>query len=102
MADEKAKNTVGNEVVEQVAHLARIQIDADSVANYATEMSGVLALAAQMDQVDTKDVEPMAHPTHAVQRLREDVVTETNRRDAFQEIAPSVDKGYYLVPPVIE
>ncbi len=99
---EKADTEVGNEVVEQVAHLARIQIDSDSVSNYASEMSGVLQLAAQMDQVDTSSVEPMAHPTHAVQRLREDVVTESNRRDAFQKIAPSVENGYYLVPPVIE
>lgn len=99
---EKADNEVGNEVVEQVAHLARIQIDSDSVANYAAEMSGVLKLAAQMDQVDTSSVEPMAHPTHAVQRLREDVVTESDRREAFQKIAPAVENGYYLVPPVIE
>ncbi len=101
MADE-TDGTVGNDIVEQVAHLARIQIDPDSVANYAAEMSGVLQLAAQMDEVDTSSVEPMAHPTHAVQRLREDVVTETDRRDAFQRIAPSTENGYYLVPPVIE
>ncbi len=93
---------VDNKVVEQVAHLARVQISADSVADYATDMSGVLELAAQMDQVDTSSVEPMAHPTHAVQRLRDDVVDEVNQRDAFQAIAPSVENGYYLVPPVIE
>jgi len=101
MADD-AEKIVGNEVVKQVAHLARLGIDTDSVASYAAEMSGVLALAAQMDEVDTSSVEPMAHPTHAVQRLREDVVTESDRRDAFQKIAPSVEGGYYLVPPVIE
>ncbi len=93
---------VDNKVVEQVAHLARVQISADSVADYASDMSGVLELAAQMDQVDTSSVEPMAHPTHAVQRLRDDVVDEVNQRDAFQAIAPSVENGYYLVPPVIE
>ncbi len=93
---------VDNKVVEQVAHLARVQISAESVPDYASDMSGVLELAAQMDQVDTSSVEPMAHPTHAVQRLRDDVVDEVNQRDAFQAIAPSVENGYYLVPPVIE
>lgn len=93
---------VDKKVVEQVAHLARLQIDADSVAEYASEMSGVLDLAAQMDTVDTSAIEPMAHPTNAVQRLREDEVTEKNRREAFQQVAPSVESGYYLVPPVIE
>ncbi len=93
---------VDNKVVEQVAHLARLQISADSVANYAAEMSGVLELAAQMDEVDTSSIEPMAHPTHAVQRLRDDVVDEVDKREAFQKIAPSVENGYYLVPTVIE
>jgi len=85
-----------------MAHLARLQIDAESVSGYASEMSGVLELAAQMDGVDTSAVEPMAHPTNAVQRLREDEVTEKDRREAFQQLAPSVENGYYLVPPVIE
>jgi len=55
-----------------------------------------------MNDIDTSDVEPMAHPTHAVQRLRDDVVTETDQREAFQRCAPSVEEGYYLVPQVIE
>jgi len=93
---------VDNKEVEQVAHLARLQIAAESVPGYAAEMNGILELAAKMDEVDTSAVEPMAHPTHAVQRLRDDVVDESDRRDAFQKIAPSVENGYYLVPPVIE
>lgn len=101
MKDE-ADKLVSIEVVGQIAHLARIQIDSELASAYAVEMSGVLGLAAQMDQVDTSAVEAMAHPTHAVQRLREDVVTETNRREAFQKIAPSTENGYYLVPPVID
>lgn len=93
---------VDNDTVERVAHLARLKIDAESVTGYAAEMSGVLELAEQMDEVDTSGIEPMAHPMNAVQRLREDKVTETDRRAAFQKIAPSVEDGYYLVPPVIE
>ena len=85
-----------------MAHCARLQIDAESVSEYASEMSGVLELAAQTDGIDTSAVEPIAHPTNAVQRLREDEVTEKDRREAFQQLAPSVENGYYLVPPVIE
>ena len=44
----------------------------------------------------------MAHPLDMVQRLRPDAVTEDNRREAFQAIAPAVDNGLYLVPKVIE
>ncbi len=93
---------VDEDTVRAMAHLARVQIDPDRVAGYATEMSNVLALAEQMEEVDTSDVEPMAHPTHAVQRLRDDVVLEGNEREQFQEIAPETNDGYYLVPQVIE
>ena len=93
---------VDEDTVRAMAHLARVQIDADRVAGYATEMSNVLALAEQMEGVDTSSVEPMAHPTHAVQRLRDDVVLETDNRQRFQSIAPETEAGYYLVPKVIE
>lgn len=93
---------VDAKVVAGVAHLARLHIDENLVAEYASEMSNVLALAAAMDNVDTDNVEPMAHPTHAVQRLREDIVNETDQRERFQAIAPAVEGGHYLVPQVIE
>jgi aspartyl-tRNA(Asn)/glutamyl-tRNA(Gln) amidotransferase subunit C len=55
-----------------------------------------------MSSVNTDDVTPMAHPLDATQRLRADEVTETDQRDHFQEIAPNVEDGLYLVPKVIE
>ena len=93
---------VDEETVRAMAHLARLQIDTDRVAGYASEMSNVLELAEQMDEVSTAAVEPMAHPTHAVQRLRDDVVGEDDKRAQYQSIAPDTEQGYYLVPQVIE
>jgi aspartyl-tRNA(Asn)/glutamyl-tRNA(Gln) amidotransferase subunit C len=55
-----------------------------------------------MDAVDTEGVEPMAHPLEMAQRLREDAVTEENRRDSYQANAPAVENGLFLVPKVIE
>ena len=55
-----------------------------------------------MQAVDTDGIEPLAHPLEATQRLRADVVGESNRRDAYQAIAPAVAEGLYLVPKVIE
>ena len=88
--------------VEKIAHLARLQIDPADIPAYATNLSNILDLVEQMDAVDTEGVDPMAHPTDAVQRLREDVVTENDQRDQFQVIAPQVENGLYLVPKVIE
>ncbi len=88
--------------VEKIAHLARIAIRAQDVPEYRRNLSRILEFVEQMDAVDTRDVEPMAHPQDAAQRLRPDEVTEIDRRERFQAIAPRVDAGFYLVPQVIE
>ncbi|MGR9046289.1 MAG: Asp-tRNA(Asn)/Glu-tRNA(Gln) amidotransferase subunit GatC [Gammaproteobacteria bacterium] len=88
--------------VKKIAHLARLGIDAQDVDDYAQDLSGILDLMAQMNELNTDEVTPMAHPMDQAQRLRPDVVTENNRREAFQAIAPQVEAGLYLVPKVIE
>ncbi len=88
--------------VEKIAHLARLDINETDVSTYAQNLSSILDLVEQMNSVDTDNVEPMAHPTDAVQRLREDEVRESNQRERFQEMAPQVENGLYLVPKVIE
>lgn len=88
--------------VEKIAHLARIAINEDKIPEYASSLSSILNLVEQMQSTNTDDVEPMAHPLDATQRLREDAVTENNQRDAYQEIAPATEDGLYLVPKVID
>ena len=93
---------LGPDEVKKIAHLARLQIDEDQVGHYASSLSDILALVDQMNDVDTTGVEPMAHPQHAIQRLREDIVTEVDQREQFQRHAPAVKNGLYLVPRVVE
>ena len=88
--------------VEDCAHLARLGIEEQDVASYAKDLSGMLDLMAQMSDLNTDGVEPMAHPMDQGQRLRPDVVTEQDNREKFQTIAPQVEAGLYLVPKVIE
>lgn len=88
--------------VEKIAYLARLAIDEKAISHYADNLNDILALFEQMSAVDTTDISPMAHPLDANQRLREDVVTETDQRDVFQAIAPKTQAGVYLVPQVIE
>lgn len=88
--------------IAKLATLARIQISDEAADEAAKSISDVLALVDQLQAVNTDDVLPMAHPLDAVQRLRADVVTEPNQREAFQAIAPAAQDGLYLVPQVIE
>ncbi len=90
------------EQVARIAYLARLQIDSEAIPDYARNLSAILDFVEQMNAVDTSGIEPMAHPQDVSQRLRDDVVTESNQRDLFQQIAPATENGLYLVPKVIE
>ncbi len=90
------------EQVERLAHLARIEISPAEAELSRDQLNGIFVLIEQLQAVDTRNIEPMAHAVDAVQRLREDVVTETDRREAFQAVAPEVESGLYLVPRVVE
>ncbi|MGD2117827.1 MAG: Asp-tRNA(Asn)/Glu-tRNA(Gln) amidotransferase subunit GatC [Chromatiales bacterium] len=90
------------EDIQKIAHLARMAVTENEAAAVASDLSNILGLVEQMNQVDTSEVLPMSHPLHMSQRLRADEVTETDQRDKFQAIAPAVEDGLYLVPKVIE
>lgn len=94
--------SLGKPEVEKIAHLARLTIREEDVSSYARELSRILAFVEQMNAVETRGVVPMAHPLDMLQRLREDRISETDQREHFQAGAPSVEKGLYLVPKVIE
>lgn len=88
--------------VRQIAVLARLELSDEEYADSVDKLSRIVDFVDQLSRADTSDVVPMAHPLDVAQRLRPDVVTETNERDRYQENAPSVADGLYLVPKVIE
>ena len=88
--------------IEKIASLARIRVDQSAIPEIANRINDILKMVDSMQAVNTADIEPMANPLDAVQRLRADLVTERNQREAFQAIAPQVEQGLYLVPKVIE
>ncbi len=93
---------VDDKVVGRMARLARLRIEAEAIPGYAADLSRILELVAQMDAAETDGVAPMAHPLDLTARLREDRVSETDRREAYQDGAPATADGLYLVPKVID
>jgi len=94
--------SLGKSEVEAISRLAAISVDPSETEQLAGKLSNILDLFAQMEAVDTSNVEPMSHPLDQVQRLREDVVLASNQREKYQNIAPSAEEGLYLVPQVID
>ena len=90
------------EQVRRVAQLARLEISEAETEHTLGQLNRIFTLIEEMQAVDTTGVEPMAHAQDLGQRLREDRVTESDRRAAFQSVAPETEAGLYLVPKVIE
>lgn len=88
--------------VKRIAHLARIAVEEDEMPGYLQQLSNILSLVEEMQAVDTTGIAPMAHAQDVMLRLRDDAATETDRRAAYQAVAPQVEAGLYLVPKVIE
>ncbi|MGD8378979.1 MAG: Asp-tRNA(Asn)/Glu-tRNA(Gln) amidotransferase subunit GatC [Gammaproteobacteria bacterium] len=88
--------------VETIAHLARLEISAADIPGYVGNLSRIIDFVEQLNAADTDGVTPMAHPLDMAQRLRADEPSESVDRDRYQENAPHVEWGVYLVPRVIE
>ena len=103
--------------IQRLAQLSRLHFDDTASARLLGQLNGFFNIVEQMRSVDTSGVVPMAHPIDAMPnlaahdpaategmhlRLREDVVSEPNQREANQRSAPAVERGLFLVPKVIE
>lgn len=95
-------STLTTKDVVKIAHLARLAIDEQEAPRYVHDLSNILNLVEQMNQINTESVQPMAHPLDVSQRLRTDTVSEKDQRELFQSVAPQVEAGLYLVPQVID
>ena len=92
--------------IERVANLARLELRQDETERTLSQLNGFFKLVAQMEAVNTEGVEPLAHPAailgEVALRLRDDIVSESDQREASQASAPAVERGLFLVPKVIE
>lgn len=93
---------IKDDEVKKIASLARLKIADGDISSYAGNLNNILKLVDQMDQLDTSEVKPMAHPFDNSTRLRTDTVSEADQRDALLALAPETESGLYLVPKVIE
>lgn len=90
------------ETVRRIASLARIAITDEEAARLAPELGNILGWIEQLGEVDTSDVQPMTAVIANTLRLRDDVVTDGNVRDAVLANAPQAEHGFFAVPKVIE
>ena len=88
--------------IARIAELARLELSPPAALAMRQQLNGILDMVDRMQSVDTNGIDPMSHPQQAMQRLRDDAVTEPDLREKQQSIAPETEDGLYLVPKVIE
>lgn len=92
--------------IARIANLARLELNPSESERMLTQINGFFDIVEKMRAVDTSGVEPLSHPVAAIQdvalRLREDIASEPDNREANQRSAPAVERGLFLVPKVIE
>ena len=92
--------------IDRIANLARLELQPEEGERMIAQINGFFGIVEAMQAVNTSGIEPMAHPVAAIQditlRLRPDVASEPNQREANQRSAPAVERGLFLVPKVIE
>jgi aspartyl-tRNA(Asn)/glutamyl-tRNA(Gln) amidotransferase subunit C len=98
--------SLNSQDIDRIAHLARLELKPEESQRMLGQINGFFNIVEQMRAVDTKGIEPLAHPVAAIQdialRLRGDIASEPNQREANQRSAPCVERGLFLVPKVIE
>ena len=92
--------------IARLAALSRLHLSQAEQAASLPQLNDILGLIGQLQQQDTTGVEPLAHPLAVLApvalRLRDDAVTESDRRERNQQNAPAVEQGLFLVPRVLE
>ena len=94
--------SVDKATVARIARLARINVPEDRQEQLVGELNGILDWIAELDEVDTGAVEPLASVTgHGLPRRR-DEVTDGNRVDEVLANVPETAGGFFVVPKVVE
>ncbi|WP_438997116.1 Asp-tRNA(Asn)/Glu-tRNA(Gln) amidotransferase subunit GatC [Candidatus Puniceispirillum sp.] len=94
--------SVDKTTVAKIARLARIHVDEARQEAIADELNGILAWIAELDEVNTDNVEPLASVTGHSLPMREDVVTDGGYVDDVLANAPESASGFFVVPKVVE
>lgn len=101
MADSRQTGEGGMDV-RYVANLARIQLTDAEVAAFQGQLSKVVDYFRELQQLDTGDVEPMAHASRIQNVFREDTPRESLQRDSVLANAPQTRTDLFVVPKIVE
>ncbi len=92
---------ITKEEVLYVAHLARLDLDADAIEKFAGQIDEILGYIEKLNQVDTRDVQPTSHAISLTNAFRDDEERKHLDRDRALANAPEKEEGCFVVPKVV-
>lgn len=90
------------EDVKKVAKLARLKLTPEEEQQFAGQLAKILDYVEMLNEVDTENVEPMAHVADVANQFREDKAQPSIPREKALQNAPKSDGKYFLVPQILE
>jgi len=93
---------INEELIDQLAHLARLELDPQAKQNILNDLNRILDYIDQLNELDTSNIEPLIYLTPNQNILREDEIKEVLKKDEALANAPKKDSDYFRVPKVIQ
>ena len=93
---------ITDNLMKDIANLAKLQLDDNKLVNLKSEMSSILELIQKISVTQTDSISPLAHPLEATQPLREDISHPVNDIAEVQALVDNIEDGLYIVPKVID
>jgi aspartyl-tRNA(Asn)/glutamyl-tRNA(Gln) amidotransferase subunit C len=93
---------VDNKTVRDIAHLARLEFDAQGEEKMINDMNRMIGFVEKLSELNTDGIEPLIYMTDEVNRLRDDEVKEPLPHKAVLMNAPKHDSDYFKVPKVVD
>ena len=92
---------IKEEVVEHIAHLARLEFEGDKKVAISEDLQRIISFMDKLQEVDTENVEPLIYMTTEINQLREDVGKVTVTQEQALKNAPKKDSDYFRIPKVL-
>ena len=93
---------IDKKLVKKIATLSRVKIEEKEVERFSKELSKIITWVEKLNEVDTKDVAPVANPSDIKIPFREDEINDGKIKEKILKNAPEKKAGYFVVPKVVE
>ena len=93
---------IDKRLVKKIATLSRIKIQEKEVEKFSKELSKIITWVEKLNEVETKNITPIANPSDIKIPLRKDEINDGKIEDKVLENAPEKKAGYFIVPKVVD